>query len=266
MQYDYLDAYLAFYRSDLERAAELAEKYADYGVERWRNMFAQVASQIKEIRGEAGMQASDRRNRDQAQAALAATEPALEMMVESGVIKLKGANIRSCTLNFYPMDIELLFSRSPFVQADGSQFASIRPMLSQSVAIPAGSEWVTVKLPESFASKNVMVEGVAAGVRRHQVYYANTLNVQVVERYGELTVRHADAGMPVPAVYVKVYARTHDGKVIFFKDGYTDLRGRFDYVSLNGNEIENVEMLAVLILSDELGAVVREVPPPTQVR
>jgi len=266
MQYDYLDAYLAFYRSDLNRAAELAGKYADYGVERWRNMFAQVAAQIKEIKGEAGMKASDRRNRDQAQTALAATEPALEMLVESGVIKLKGANIKSCTLNFYPMDIELLFSRSPFVQADGSQFSSIRPMLSQEVAIPKESEWVTVKLPESFASKNVMVEGVAAGVRRHQVYYANTLNVQVVERYGQLTVRHADAGLPVPAVYVKVYARTHAGKVIFFKDGYTDLRGRFDYVSLNGNEIENVEMLAVLVLSEELGAVVREVPPPTQVR
>jgi len=266
MQYDYLEAYLAFYRSDLNRAAALAGQYADYGVERWRNMFGQVAAQIKEIRGEAELKASDRRNRDQAQAALAATEPALEMVVESGAVKLKGVNIQSCTLNFYPMDIELLFSRSPFVQADGSQFSSIRPMHSQAVVMPATGEWVTVQLPGNFASKNVMVEGVAGGVRRHQVYYANTLNVQMVERYGQLTVRHAEAGLPVPMVYVKVYARTQAGKVLFFKDGYTDLRGRFDYVSLNGNEIEDVEMLAVLVLSDELGAVVREVPPPAKVR
>ena len=111
-----------------------------------------------------------------------------------------------------------------------------------------------------------MVEGVAAGVRRHQVYYANTLNVQMVERYGQLTVRHAGTGAPLPAVYVKVYARTFGGKVNFFKDGYTDLRGRFDYVSLNGSEIGRVEMLAVLVLSEELGAVVREVLPPAGVR
>ena len=48
----------------------------------------------------------------------------------------------------------------------------------------------------------------------------------------------------------------------FFKDGYTDLRGRFDYASLNTNELDNGERLAVLLLSPELGAVVREVAPP----
>lgn len=266
IQYDYLDAWLAFYRNDLNRAQALAERYADVGVELWRNRFLLVAAQIKEIKGEAGLSAADRRDRDQAQAALAATEPSLEMKVESGVVQVKGANIKSCTLNFYPMDIELLFSRSPFVKADGSQFANIRPMLSQPVEIKSAQEWVETKLPESLATKNVMVEAVAAGVRRHQVYYASTLDVQMVERYGQLTVRHAGAGLPVPAVYVKVYARTNDGREIFFKDGYTDLRGRFDYVSLNGNEIEDVEMLAVLVLSDELGAVVREVLPPARVR
>ncbi len=48
------------------------------------------------------------------------------------------------------------------------------------------------------------------------------------------------------------------------KDGYTDLRGRFDYVSLNSNELENTRRLAVLVLSDAFGAVVREAPPPKQ--
>ncbi|MFA7172796.1 MAG: hypothetical protein WC340_05190 [Kiritimatiellia bacterium] len=266
LQYDYLDAWLAFYRNDLNRAQRLAEHYADIGVDLWRNRFELVAAQIKEIKGEAGLSAVDRRDRNQAQAALAATEPTLEMKVEGGVVQVKGANIKSCVLNFYPMDIELLFSRSPFVKADGSQFANIRPMLSQPAEIKNAQEWMEVKVPESLATRNVMVEAVTAGVRRHQVYYASTLDVQLVERYGQLVVRHAGAGLPVPAVYVKVYARTHAGKVIFFKDGYTDLRGRFDYVSLNGNEIEGIEMLAVLVLSDELGAVVCEVPPPAEVR
>jgi hypothetical protein len=66
----------------------------------------------------------------------------------------------------------------------------------------------------------------------------------------------------VPGAYVKVYAKMQDGEVRFLKDGYTDLRGRFDYASLNTNEVEHAARLALLILSDEFGAVVREAAPP----
>ena len=86
--------------------------------------------------------------------------------------------------------------------------------------------------------------------------------MQLVESYGQLVVTRADTGKPVPSAYVKVYAKTSEGKVKFFKDGYTDLRGRFDYASLNTNELDNTARLAVLVLSDTFGAVVREAPPP----
>jgi hypothetical protein len=59
-----------------------------------------------------------------------------------------------------------------------------------------------------------------------------------------------------------VYARAAGGAVGFIKDGYTDLRGRFDYVSLNTDEAGQAERLAVLVLSDAFGAVVREAQPP----
>jgi hypothetical protein len=63
-------------------------------------------------------------------------------------------------------------------------------------------------------------------------------------------------GCECPMSYCDPYA--------ILKDGYTDLRGRFDYVSLNSNELENTRRLAVLVLSDAFGAVVREAPPPKQ--
>jgi hypothetical protein len=53
-----------------------------------------------------------------------------------------------------------------------------------------------------------------------------------------------------------------DGRVRFYKDGYTDLRGRFDYASLNTNELDFVQKFSLLVLNDELGAVVREANPP----
>ncbi len=261
LQCDYLGAYLAFCKGDIETARKLAKGHADEGVDRWRDRFAQVLSQLDEIGGGAAAKA-DQEKRDEAQAALAATEPVLEMQVEAGRIRFDTRNLKECTLNFYPMDIELLFSRSPFLQEGAAQFSYIRPVLSRTLVLPAGQNGLTVDLPPEFKAKNVMVEALAAGVRKTQAYYANTLKVQMIESYGQLVVTHAETAKPVPGAYVKVYAKMADGTVKFFKDGYTDLRGRFDYVSLNTNELENSQRLAVLVLSDTLGAVVREAPPP----
>jgi hypothetical protein len=261
LQCDYLEAYLAFYKGDTATARKLAKKHVDEGVDRWRDRFVQVLSQLDEIDGGVASKA-DQEKRDEAQAALAASEPVLELQVEAGRIRLDTRNLKACTLNFYPMDIELLFSRSPFLQEGAAQFSYIRPMLSRVVEIPAGKKDLMVDLPEEFRTKNVMVEAVAAGVRKTQAYYANTLKVQMIENYGQLLVTQTQTGKAVSGAYVKVYAKMNDGTVKFFKDGYTDLRGRFDYVSLNTNELEDSKRLAVLVLSDAFGAVVREAPPP----
>ena len=86
--------------------------------------------------------------------------------------------------------------------------------------------------------------------------------MQVTENYGQLRVTHEATGKPLPRVYVKVYARSQDGQTRFYKDGYTDLRGRFDYSSLSTNELDQVQRFALLILSDDHGAEVREAAPP----
>jgi hypothetical protein len=261
LQCDYLEAYLALYRGDVDTARKIAKRRAAEGVDRWRDRFAQVLGQLDELAGGPGA-AADQEKRDQAQAALAASEPALELQVEAGRIRLDTRNVKACALNFYPMDIELLFSRSPFLQEGAAQFSYIRPALSRTVEIAAGKGETVVELPAEFKAKNVMVEALAAGVRKSQAYYANTLKVQMIEAYGQVVVTHAETGKPVPGAYVKVYAKGAGGEAKFFKDGYTDLRGRFDYASLNTNELEDATRLAVLVLSESFGAVVREAEPP----
>ena len=75
-------------------------------------------------------------------------------------------------------------------------------------------------------------------------------------------MRHDD-GQPLPRTYVKVFARDANGKVRFHKDGYTDLRGRFDYASVSGpTDGGEAERYALLVLHEEHGALVREVAPP----
>jgi len=64
---------------------------------------------------------------------------------------------------------------------------------------------------------------------------------------------------------VKVYSRDVSGEVHFHKDGYTDLRGRFDYASVSGPARDrSPKQFSLLVLHEERGAVVREVAPPTR--
>ncbi len=93
-------------------------------------------------------------------------------------------------------------------------------------------------------------------------YYATAMTVNVTENYGQLRVTDTAGAKPLSKVYVKVYAKLADGSVKFHKDGYTDLRGRFDYVSVNTPERQAIERFSVLVLSEDRGALIREVAPP----
>ncbi len=64
---------------------------------------------------------------------------------------------------------------------------------------------------------------------------------------------------------MKCFAKTTDGKESFYKDGYTDLRGRFDYATLNSNNISNIKKYAILVMSDELGSLIKEVKAPEKI-
>ena len=263
LQHAYLATYLDFYKGELASARKRAEKYSEYPVDRWRNLFLDALGQLEEIDGE-GVKPADEENREQAQDVLASTEPSLGLEIVKGEITIASRNLENCTVHYYPMDVELLFSRKPFVKDDTDHFTSIVPNLSRAVALPAGKDALSFPIPEEFADRNVMVEVVAAGLREAKAYYSNDLKVQMAESYGRVQIAHSETGKPLPSAYVKVYARMNDGRVRFYKDGYTDFRGKFDYVSLNTGQLDQVDRFAVLVLDDEAGAMIREAKPPKQ--
>ncbi len=263
LQHDYFKCFALFYGGDSKAARAIADKYTGYPVDRWRNSFAEVRAQCDEIDGKDNV-VVDKDDKKQKQAALAATEPNLEFTVEAKKIAINYQNLGECRVNYYKMDIELLFSGNPFVQEYAGQFAYIRPNKMETVQLPAGKNALTMDLPKEFLSSNVMVEIVAGGVKKSRAYYANSLSVQVVENYGQVKVLNSDTSKPISKAYVKVYAKNRDGVVAFYKDGYTDLRGKLDYASLSTNEIDNVQKFSILVLSENDGAIVREATPPKQ--
>lgn len=261
LQLDYLQAYAALYREDLDTADQIAARHAAEPVDRWRDRFAQVSAQIKEIRGEA-LTVADPKDRGQQQEALAATEPQFLVETKEGKVRIDYHHLGQIRVNYYEMDLEFLFSSNPFVSQGGQRFSYLRPNMTEVKDLAADRNILEFPVPPRFASRNVLVEIVGGGQRKYTAVYANSLKVETTDAYGLVQVRHAGTGKPLPRVYVKVYARQQDGVVRFYKDGYTDLRGKFDYTSLSTNDLDNTERLSLLIMSENDGAVVREVTPP----
>jgi hypothetical protein len=263
IQYDYLQAYLDFYTPEHKLARRIAEAYRDYPVDRWRNLFSGVLAQLDELDGKEPA-VVDKKNRDQQQTQLAASETSFDLAVESRKVTVNYQNLKEAVVNYYKMDIELLFSRNPFVRQESGQFSYVRPNRSDTLQFPGNGKPLTFDLPKEFHNANVMVEIVANGVKKSQPYFANSLALQIIETYGQIKVTNQKDGAPLPQVYVKVFVRMKGGAVKFYKDGYTDLRGRFDYVSLNTDDIDQADKFALLIMSETDGAMIREASPPKQ--
>lgn len=261
VQYDYCAAYLDFFGDDPATAKGIVDKYSDYPVDRWRNLFAAMKSQLDEIEGEQPT-TIDPGKSGQVNTLLADSDCSFDLEIDNKEVAIDFQNVEQLTVNYYLMDIELLFSRNPFVQQYGNRFANIRPNLTQTVELPKDKAQVTFDLPVDLRNSNLLVEVVGRGMKKTAAYYSNSLSLQLIENYGQVKVTDTATSKPLSRVYVKAYARMKNGQVKFYKDGYTDLRGRFDYASLNTSELDQVEKFSVLVLSDTHGATVRESDPP----
>lgn len=280
LQYDYMDMYLAFFKLDLDRALVIADRYRDYPHPRWNSLFQEAGNQIAERRAmESGKRiandpsidwtdASDQRllggERERQNALLAASEPLLDMIANEQEIVIRYRELSGIRVNFYWMDIELQFSRAPFVTKDSSRLSLIEANHSEWIALPKSSEIETYRfaLPDEMRNRNVLVEVSAAGLTSSTMIYSNSLRVNLAPNAGRLQVIGSDRSIPLEATYIKVYRRSSDGKVAFYKDGYTDIRGQFDYASLSLDELGSIERFAILVLHPKHGASVHEVLPP----
>ena len=281
LQYDYFDAYLAFFRRDYQRASDIAGKYQTYPEVRWQRLFREVAAQVKQrqdlmagvvVEGSAGgdsqqsaaneSQKTLSNQRELQQSEIAKKLPALNLQWQDGNLTLSYRNQEEVQVNYYLMDIELLFSRNPFVQQDTQRLSLIEPNHRDSLKLSGRNDPVVIKLPEQMKNANVLVEVIGGGLVRNMTVYANSLDVLPIEAMGRVQVLEKAGKLPLEGAYVKVYARHQGGVVKFFKDGYTDLRGEFDFASLSTNDLDTTEKFSLLVLHPQHGALILELNPP----
>jgi hypothetical protein len=258
VQYDYLAAYTCFFTGDTAKAKELATRHKDHPVPHWQQRFQAVLAQLDEAAGGASQPTGE------PVADAVAKAAALELGVSGRTLTIAHKNVAQCEVRYYELDVEFAFSAQPFQNQGGTSAAYVQPTLTETKDLPKDQAQVAFELPQRFHQKNVLVEVRAQGLVRSVQYFANDLAVRFLENFGQVVVTTADGKAPLPKAYVKVFARLPGGTVRFHKDGYTDLRGRFDYASLSDDPNLSAERYAVLVLDERRGAVIREIAPPAR--
>jgi hypothetical protein len=176
-------------------------------------------------------------------------------------LTISATNLKTCLVRWHRLDVEPLFSRAPFSTTEAKQITHVRADHEQEIIMmPNGS--ATAVVPDNLRQQAVAVEVLAGGQRQMLNTFAHALDIRLSPSSGQILVQHADTGKPLPITYIKVYAEHNSGAISFYKDGYTDLRGRFDYASLGTGAAHGVQRFALFISHEQAGSTVREIGPP----
>ena len=90
------------------------------------------------------------------------------------------------------------------------------------------------------------------------------MTTYISQGFGQLQTTDSESHLPIASTYVKVYAKYPGGQVKFYKDGYTDARGRFDYASVSAADAQGASRFAILVLDEEKGATLHDVAAPNR--
>jgi hypothetical protein len=110
---------------------------------------------------------------------------------------------------------------------------------------------------------NCVIEIDGPGKPKFKTVFKNQLKINTIESFGEIKVINNNDGKPLPKVYVKVFKMSKgSGTAKFFRDGYTDIRGKFEYAKASGDNLKDVEKFAILVSSQEFGSKILTQNPP----
>ncbi|OWZ15724.1 hypothetical protein PHMEG_00010584 [Phytophthora megakarya] len=306
VQYAYLDAFLDLFRTnDQQRpmfrvARQATSRYLAHPQPRWRQRFQKMHAFLEEYDAfeaqslsrfedmemvDADMDNSPDDQRKREATSVNRNQIKLDASVSEGALVLLSQSLGQCELAFYPIDVELMFSTEPFNSfsdsaASASSLLFVVPRLHRhvdltTIASDGHMAKTIVPIPDDLRASQMMIRireipssrtvtSAAPLINLIKPYFNSRLNVNIMTQCGILQV--LQAGLPVRACYIKVYAKVSSGgsrtKTEFYKDGYTDLLGKFDYVGINGDFISNVEKFSILISHEKFGASVEQADPP----
>ncbi|MCQ2815850.1 MAG: hypothetical protein MJ252_01160 [archaeon] len=281
LQYDYITAYLdfSFGYPEFTKAREISKKYEEFPLKDWKEMFDEIRSELKEYDSNTQYDTYDdiitdsdydlssslrssSIDEEEKKNKLTGQE-SINAKLEGKKISVISKGINSFKVKYYLIDIEILFSRTPFMENEGNKFSFIQPNFETEInSLEGGKETKTeLEIPEKYHNKNLFIEICSDKSKKNLTYYSSNLHYAIFESVGEIKVLSPEM-KPLPKVYVKTFCRKNDGSVEFYKDGYTDLRGRFNYAMLNSDLISRTKEFSILLSEKKYGTIIAKCKPP----
>ena len=194
------------------------------------------------------------------------------------------SNISEIDIKLYFIDLETLFTRDPkiseIINKDKNNdndsninmkehFGFVQPNYSEVIKIPKekinkNENGTSYDIPEKYKNKNLFVEIKSESIKLFDIYLSSNLNVIISENLGELKVCENNFKAIIKA-YVKVYVELNNNNVQFYKDGYTDLNGKFNYLALNTDQHNNSRKFYIFVSEEKHGAIIKECNPPKNI-
>ena len=290
IQYDYLNAYLDFCFGfpEFKIAKSICDKYKDFPLTHWREKFEEIEDQLLEYEGKEKVSMdkisseNDKSNK-QLTKELREKEPKVSFTIDNkeGKIIIVHSNISEIDIKFYFIDLETMFTRDPkiseIIERDKSKdsskmkenFGFVQPNYSTNIKIPAekinkNDNSTLFEIPKEYKSKNLFVELKSESLKMFDIYLSSNLYVVITESIGELKVIDNNL-KPIIKAYVKVYVELSNNEVQFYKDGYTDLNGKFNYLALNTDQLKKAEKFYIYVSEEKNGALIKECKPPKNI-
>jgi hypothetical protein len=272
VQFEYLRAYLSMYfdHPNYEIAKATAQKYADFPDLSWRKRFREIQKQLNEYEKGMLQKSADEKKagiQEKSNKELADKSEYLSVeLKENFQLAITHKNVGSLAISFYKLEMEILFSNDPFLEKDIMNFVSVNPNHLMKFRVAKSSEFKTstITIPEELQKDSLFIQVKSKDKFEILKAFNSHLRVHTVEDYGLLNVSDL-SGKCLSSVYVKCFSKKRDGTVKFYKDGYTDFRGSFDYSSLNSDSLSDIEKFGLFVYSAQHGSVILTAKPPSQV-
>lgn len=244
LHYDYMRCYLLFSQEKPAEAKAIAIPYQKHPVRIWQQRFQSVIAQADEIaKPVIATEAPENQKSEGSYLTMAHKANGQMIFTHQG---LKEINVQ-----LYQVDMELLFTANPFLDQNKVLHHAIRP--NKILTVPLKGKETTVDLPADFAQGNVIAAVETGSTQVLQNINSSKFAMTTNKALGEIQVIEPGSNKVLPQTYVKVYARSEDGSVQFYKDGYTDLRGKFNFRDHNNIDPASVKQFSILLSHPTFG-------------
>ena len=198
---------------------------------------------------------------------------------EERCLVIKSQNVNKYEISFYVINMEILFSMDPSLILKQNQidtvndkhsiFSYIQPNSTIDINVDKDElesfKSNVVSIPTNLKNENLFISITSPTLTVSKPYLDHPLIVQIRQNYGKLkvlTMNQSDSKLTyLSGTYIKVFALIGN-EYEFYKDGYTDIRGEFDYVSISTDQLENTKKFAIFVSNDEYGSFVTEADVP----